>query len=159
MSRSIVISAATSADLELAAISPDWILCGMPEARNKLLAKSHDGSSSIIIWECTAGRFDWHYREDETVVVISGEVFITSENGEERRLCQGDVGYFPAGTSCIWRVTDHIKKVAILRKDLPFPLGFGVRAWHAILRIVGLRGLSSLVFWLIYLGDNLEVAT
>jgi len=145
VSRSIVISAAAAADLEQAPISSDWILSGTPEARNKLLAKSHDRTSSVIVWECTAGCFNWHYSEDETVVVISGEVFITIESGEERRLGQGDIGFFPAGTSCTWRVTDRIKKVAILRKDLPFPLGFGVRAWHAFLRIVGLRGRSSLM--------------
>jgi uncharacterized cupin superfamily protein len=145
MSKSIVIAAANAAELNLSPISPDWILSGTPEARNKLLAKSHDGTSSILVWECTAGRFNWHYGEDETVVVIAGEVFITTENGEERRLGQGDMGFFPAGSSCTWRVADRIKKVAIVRKDLPLPLGFGVRAWHKLLRIVGLRGRSSLM--------------
>jgi uncharacterized cupin superfamily protein len=97
VSRSIVISAAASADFELAPISSGWILSGTPEARNKLLARSHDHTSSIIVWECTAGCFNWHYSEDETVVVISGEVFITIESGEECRLGQGDMGFFPAG--------------------------------------------------------------
>ena len=55
------------------------------------------------------------------------------------------MAFFPAGSSCTWRVVDRIKKVAILRKDLPLPLGFGVRAWHKLLRIVGLRGRSSLI--------------
>ena len=145
MSKSIVIAAATAADLELSPISPDWILSGTPEARNKLLAKSYDGTSSIMVWECTAGCFNWHYGEDETVVVIAGEVFITIESGEERRVGQGDMVFFPAGTSCTWRVADRVKKVAILRKDLPLPLGLGVRAWHKLLRIAGLRGRSSLM--------------
>jgi uncharacterized protein len=143
--KSILIEAASSADLEPAPISPDWILAGTPEARSKMLAKSHDRTSSIIVWECTAGRFNWHYSEDETVVILSGEVFITTEQGQERRLGQGDMGFFPAGSSCIWRVTDRIKKVAILRKDLPPLLGIGVRGWHWLLRIAGLRGRSSLM--------------
>src|SRR5689334_7771377 len=125
--RSIILADAASIDLEPAPISPDWILAGTPQARSKLLAKSHDRTSSIMVWECTAGRFNWHYSEDETVVVISGEVFITSEKGEERRLGQGDMGFFPAGSSCIWRVNNRIKKVAVLRKDMPLLLGFGVR--------------------------------
>jgi uncharacterized cupin superfamily protein len=145
LAKSILIEAAASADLEPAPISPDWILAGTPEARSKLLAKSHDRTSSIVVWECTAGRFNWHYSEDETVVVLSGEVFITTEKGRERRLGQGDMGFFPAGSSCIWRVNDRIKKVAVLRKDLPPPLGIGVRAWHKLLRMVGLRGSSSLL--------------
>jgi uncharacterized cupin superfamily protein len=143
--RSIVIETAASADLEPAPISPDWILAGRPEARSRLVTKSGDRTSSIMVWECTPGRFNWHYSEDETVVVISGEVFITTEKGEERRLGQGDIGFFPAGCSCTWRVTDRIRKVAVLRKDLPPLLGIGVRGWHLLLRIVGLRGKPSLI--------------
>jgi uncharacterized cupin superfamily protein len=145
MSKSIVIAVAGAADLEAAPISPGWILSGRPEARNKLLAKSHDGTSHIMVWECTAGRFNWHYQEDETVVVISGEVFITTKDGEERRLSQGDMAFFPAGSSCTWRVVDRVKKVAVLRKDLPLPLGFGVRVWHKLLQVAGLRSRSPLM--------------
>ncbi len=141
----IVIEAAASTGLEAAPISPDWILAGTPEARSKMLAKSHDRTSSITVWECTAGRFNWHYSEDETVVVISGEAFITTEKDKERRLSQGDMGFFPAGSSCTWRIDDRVKKVAVLRKDLPPLLGIGVRAWHKFLRIIGLRGQSSLM--------------
>jgi uncharacterized protein len=143
--KSIVIEAAASAYLEPAPISPDWILAGTPEARSKMLVKSHDRISSITVWECTAGRFNWHYGEDETVVVMSGEAFITTEGGEERRLGQGDIAFFPGGSSCVWRIDDRIKKIAVLRKDLPAPLGIGVRAWHKLLRTVGLRGQTSLM--------------
>jgi uncharacterized cupin superfamily protein len=142
--RSIILEAAALAALDPAPISPDWILAGTPQARSKLLAKSHDRTSSIMVWECTAGRFNWHYSEDETVVIISGEVFITIEKGEETRLGQGDVGFFPAGSSCTWRINDRVKKVAVLRKDMPFALGFGVRVWNKTLRLLGIRSQSSL---------------
>lgn len=145
MPNSVVIAAAAAASLEPAPISSDWILAGRPEARSKILAKSQDGTSYIMVWECTAGRFNWHYHEDETVVVISGEVFVTDDKGEERRLGQGDMGFFPAGSSATWRIEDRIKKVAVLRKDLPFSVGFGVRAWHKLLRVAGVRGGSPLM--------------
>jgi hypothetical protein len=83
--------------------------------------------------------------EDETVVVLSGEAFITNGAGEECRLAEGHVAFFPGGTSSKWRVTRPIIKVALLRKDLPPPLGFGVRVWHLLLRLSGLRGGSRLV--------------
>lgn len=145
MPNSIVIAATAAVSLQPTPISSDWILAGTPEARSKILAKSYDGTSYIVVWECTAGRFNWHYVEDETVVVISGGVFITNDQGEERRLVQGDMGFFPAGSSCIWRVPDRIRKVAVLRKDLPLTLGFAVRAWHKFNRITGLRGESSVI--------------
>lgn len=142
---SIILEAPSLVALDPAPISPDWILAGTPQARSKLLAKSHDRTSSIMVWECTAGRFNWHYSEDETVVIISGEVFITSDKSEERRLGQGDMGFFPAGSSCTWRINDRVKKVAVLRKDMPLALGFGVRVWNKALRLLGVRSQSSLM--------------
>lgn len=50
MSKAIVIADADAdaATLELAPISPDWILSGKPEARNKLLARSR--TVLLISW-------------------------------------------------------------------------------------------------------------
>lgn len=145
MSKSIVMADGAAADLSPAPIPRDWILNGTPEARSKELAKSHDGTSSIIVWDCTAGRFNWHYSKDEMVVVIAGEAFITNEKGDERRLGPGDMGFFPAGTSCTWHITDCLRKVAVVRQPMPRPLGFAVRAWNRLRRIVGLTGGSPLV--------------
>jgi len=136
----IVIASAASADLGPAPITPDWIIEGAPEARNRLLARSDDRTSSVLVWECTPGRFNWSYAEDEAVSIISGEVFITTADGLERRLGPGDMAYFTAGSSCTWRVTERVRKVAFLRKDMPLLLGFAVRAWHKLLRIIGVRG-------------------
>jgi len=146
MSKSIVVEAGAAADLRPAPIPRDWILNGTPEARSKELARSDDRTSHSMVWECTAGRFNWHYNKDETFVVISGEAFITNGQGEERRLGPGDVVFFPAGTSSTWRVPRYIKKVAILRHTMPRPLGFGVLAWNLLRRIVGLmRGLPLML--------------
>jgi uncharacterized protein len=144
MSKSIMIADALSTDIDLKPMAPDCILTGAPEWGAKLLATSHDGTSSSIAWECTAGRFKCIYSEDETAVVIAGEVFITTDKGDERRLGQGDMAFFPAGTWCIWHVTGRIRKVAVLRKPLPQPLGFGVRAWSKLLNTLGLKVKSPL---------------
>jgi uncharacterized protein len=143
-SKWLTIEAAASDDLTPAPIVPDWIVAGTPEAKSKILAVSDDRTTSIMVWECSAGRFNWNYSEDEIVMVIEGEVFITTERGGERRLSQGDMAFFPAGSSCTWRVNDRIKKIAVLRKDLPPLLGLGVRVWHKFLRMAGLRGQSPL---------------
>jgi len=85
------------------------------------------------------------YNKDETLVLISGEAFITNEKGEERRLGPGDIVFSPAGTSSTWRVPRYIKKVAFLRHTMPRPLGSGVLAWNLLLRIVRLRSGSLLM--------------
>ena len=144
MSGSIVVVAANTARLEDSPISSAWILAGRPEARITLLATSRDRNSQVVAWECTAGEFVWHYAEDETAVILSGEAFVTNDAGAECRLAEGHVAFFPGGSSSRWRVTRPIRKVAVLRQDLPPPLGFGLRAWHKLLRVLGLRGGPSL---------------
>ena len=141
MSISTVIAVANTADLSPTPISPDWVLEGTPETRSQELARSRDLTSFAMVWDCTAGRFKWHYNKDETLVVLSGEAFITIDDGE-RRIGPGDVVFFPAGSSSTWRVPKYIKKVAFLRHTMPRPFGFGVLAWNKFLRIVGLAGSS-----------------
>jgi hypothetical protein len=97
-----------------------------------------------MVWDCTAGRFSWHYSKDETLVVISGEAFISNEKGEERRIGPGDIVFFPVGSSSTWRVPSYIKKVAFLRHTMPRPLGFGLLAWNKLLQIVGWRARAQL---------------
>jgi len=136
MSKSIVIAAAATPDLKAAPIARDWILDGSPETHNKQIAKSSDQTSVTMVWDCTAGRFTWHYSTDETLVVTSGEAFISDQNGGERRIAPGDIVFFPAGTSATWRVPTYIRKVAFLRQTMPRPVGYGVRAWNLLLRKV-----------------------
>jgi uncharacterized cupin superfamily protein len=145
MSKSVVIATPTTDGLEPSSVTPSWILEGKPESRSKELARSHDGTSHSMVWDCTAGSFDWHYNKDEALVILSGEAFIRSEkNGEERRIGPGDFVFFPAGVSATWRVPKYIKKVAFLRHTMPRPFGYGVLAWNLFLRMVGLRTSSGL---------------
>jgi uncharacterized cupin superfamily protein len=144
MSKKVLIAAADSADLDATSIARDWILDGKPETRSKELARSHDRTSHVMVWDCTAGRFNWHYNKDEALVVISGEAFISDQNGGERRIGPGDIVFFPVGASATWRVPNSIKKVAFLRHTMPRPFGLGVLAWNLLLRIVGLRRSSGL---------------
>ena len=97
MSGSIVVVAANTARLEHSPFRPGWILAGTPEARATLLAKSRDSNSYIMAWECTPGEFVWHYAEDETVVVLSGEAFVTNDAGAECRLAGGISHFSRAG--------------------------------------------------------------
>jgi uncharacterized protein len=136
MSMSIVIADPATVALERAPIEPDWIIEGNPEARAKELARSNDGTSVVVAWSCTAGRFHWHYSVDETVHVISGEVFITNDDGIERRLGPGEMAFFPAGSSSVWRVPQSVRKLAVCRHALPQPLGLALRVWRKLIAII-----------------------
>lgn len=142
--RSIVMASPANVELNPEPIPQEWMLSGAPVARSRNLVRSHDWTSTVVVWDCTAGSFRWHYNQDEAILVISGEAFLVLENGAERRFGPGDVGFFPAGTTCTWRVADYIRKVAVLRESMWRPLGFCLKIWKKFLRIVGLAGKSPL---------------
>jgi uncharacterized cupin superfamily protein len=144
MSKSVLIASVSSAEASLVPMPAGMVVDGAPSSGSKMLGMSRDGNSIMWVWECTLGTFIWHYNEDETVYIISGEVFVSTKGGEERRLGQGDMALFPGGSVYKWRITEPVRKFAITRKDLPFPLGFFVRAGHKLARILGLRAQSSL---------------
>ena len=53
-------------------INPAWITDGAPVARAAVLTESADGRMRSGIWDCTAGRFEWHFAFDETVQILEG---------------------------------------------------------------------------------------
>ena len=139
MAPPIIVADPATIELSPQPIHPDWILEGKPDARAKFLAYSADGTSSIMAWSCTAGRFNWRYTQDETVHIISGEVFITNEKGETIRLGPGDMAFFPAGCISMWRVPHEVRKLAVLRHGMPRPLGFALRVWNKLVEIVSVK--------------------
>jgi uncharacterized protein len=109
-------------ELQSEPIPTQWILSGAPEARGTKLTTSSDHTSSVVVWECTPGSFRWQYHQDETALITSGEALITFEGGSECHLRPGDLVFFPAGSSCIWRITAQIRKSGVLRETVwPFP--------------------------------------
>ena len=120
-----------------APIRPSWILEGNPVARNRFLTKSADGAASTYIWDCTAGRFKWHYDIDETVTVVEGSVVVKDQNGDSHKLVAGDTAFFPAGCRAEWTVENYIRKVAILRVPMPKTLLIAKRVYHAFKRFFG----------------------
>jgi len=120
-------------------IHPDWVIEGHPIARNKVLSSSADGTASTLIWDCTAGRFNWFYDVDETIYVIEGGVVIRDVGGAARRLSAGDTIFFPAGARAEWHVEDYIRKIAFCRAPLPRPIVFARRGYRFLKRLVGTR--------------------
>jgi len=92
----------------------------------------------VMAWSCTAGRFNWRYAVDETLHIVSGEVFVTDEKGEIRRLGPGDMAFFPAGSCSIWHVPEEVRKLAVCRHSMPRPFGTMLRAWNKVVnRLTG----------------------
>jgi uncharacterized cupin superfamily protein len=121
-----------SVNLEPMPIPSSWISGGTPVARCKKILTSRDHTSTTVVWDCTPGSFYWRYGKDETIYVISGEAFMTDEDGGERRFAAGELGFFPAGFECQWRVTEHFRKVAIFKEKMWMPVGLGFKLWNKL---------------------------
>jgi uncharacterized protein len=135
MVESVIRLAVAEVDLKPSPINPRWILEGNPVARNTVLSSSRDGMASTLVWDCTAGRFNWFYDADETVYVVKGGVVIKDPAGVSRRLSAGDTIFFPAGARAEWHVEDYIRKVAFCRTSLPSPLFFAMRVYRRLARL------------------------
>lgn len=115
-------AASTSLALKPAPIRPGWITGGDPVARAAELSRSADQSAFTVVWDCTAGTFDWTYHLDETIYILEGSIVLTDSGNPPRRLGPGDVVFFPKGSRVSWEVEGYVKKVAYFRRVVPNPM-------------------------------------
>ena len=60
-------------------------------------------------WECGVSKFDWHYDSSETCMLVAGRVTVSHDGGSVS-FGAGDYVVFPAGLSCVWDVSEPVKK-------------------------------------------------
>lgn len=94
-----------------APIPRSWIREGNPVARDKRLTGG-DRLPSTVMWDCTAGRFDWFYEVEEVAHVLEGSVLIEDAAGGRQMLRTGDTFLFAAGSRYEWTVPNYIRKIA-----------------------------------------------
>jgi uncharacterized cupin superfamily protein len=116
-------------------IRAHWILEGAPLAKCTILSKSTDGTAKTIVWDCTAGRFNWYYDMDETVYVLEGSVLIKDRSGATRRVEAGETIFFRAGSHAEWTVDRYIRKLAFLRAPVPPFAMLAIRAIRLFRRL------------------------
>jgi uncharacterized protein len=68
------------------------------------------GVSEWGIWEKEVSEFPWTYGDRETCYFLEGEVTVIPNGGEPVEMGKGDLVTFPAGISCVWKITKAVKK-------------------------------------------------
>ena len=127
MSRALIEIAKTTVDLTPRPIEPSWIIEGKPDATWCVLSQSADGLASTMVWHCTAGKFNWYYDFDETILILDGGIVLESDAMPPTRYGPGDVIFFKDGAHARWHIESHVKKLAFCRKTQPVWLGFALR--------------------------------
>ena len=120
--RSIGVIDPAKAVLVPSPIPAEWVVEGKPRTFAAEIAHTDDGMTRVFVWQTSAARFHWNYDVDEVIQVVDGEVFIADETHGERRLGPGDVAFFPKGARTLWRVPDHLRKIATIRREPPSPI-------------------------------------
>ncbi len=113
-------------------IPEGWILEGAPEARGKMLSCSTDGMAFTVMWDCSAGRFNWFYDIDETVCIMEGSVSVRDAAGHSTTLKSGDTFFFPAGTQFHWTVTHFVRKVAFIHVPMSHKMRLVRRLYRSL---------------------------
>jgi uncharacterized cupin superfamily protein len=117
-------------------IEPSWIIEGNPVAQWCVLSRSDDGLSSTMVWECSEGKFNWYYDFDETILILEGSIVLESDTMGPTRYGPGDVVFFRDGAHARWHVEGRVRKLAFCRTTQPFVLGFALRAFNKIKRML-----------------------
>ena len=115
-----------------APIEKSWIVDGRPLARNAILSRSADKSSTTILWECSEGAFNWHYTFDESIYFLEGWVTIKRPGDVARTYGAGDWIHFSVGDTAHWTVHGRIRKVAFCRNPPPRPVALTLRVLRGI---------------------------
>ena len=61
------------------------------------------------IWTCGVSEFDWEYDEQESCLLLEGEVEVKTDI-ETINFSAGDFVVFPRGLKCHWKVTSPVRK-------------------------------------------------
>ena len=67
------------------------------------------GMLSWPVWSCDISEFDWEYSDEESCLLLDGEVEVKSEF-ETVRFSAGDFVVFPRGLKCYWKVISPVRK-------------------------------------------------
>lgn len=62
------------------------------------------------IWTKEISEFPWCYDSSETCYFLEGDVIITTDDGVEYQIGQGDLVVFPKGLSCTWKILEPVRK-------------------------------------------------
>ena len=70
---------------------------------------SKKGVFSWPIWSCEVSEFDWEYDQQESCLLLEGEVEVSSDI-ETVSFGAGDFVVFPKGLKCRWKVIKPVRK-------------------------------------------------
>lgn len=69
--------------------------------------------SSLDVWECGPGEFEWQVEFNQSACVLSGQAEVDFADGRQILLTPGHAVFFPEGLHGRWIVKDTIRMVTV----------------------------------------------
>ena len=105
-------------DAEWTNVSLDRIIEGAPQSTYKVLYSSKSGELTTGIYECTAGKWNVVYNEDEFCTLIEGRLRMTSEDGEVQEYQAPDSFLIPSGYKGVWEPLTNLRKFFVIYENI-----------------------------------------
>ena len=81
----------------------------MPIEVRKPTPEEEGRMKSCPTWEKEPSEFPWHYDQQETCLVLEGEVSVVTDD-QTVSFGAGDYVVFPQGMDCAWNIKQKIRK-------------------------------------------------
>jgi uncharacterized cupin superfamily protein len=106
-----------ASDLEETLLAPPSAtpLSGDITVRSRREFESEDGLIASGTWETETGQSRWEFlNKGEIIHVVSGQMTVQRDGGEEVLLTPGSTAYFPIGWTGTWTVHERLRKVFVV---------------------------------------------
>lgn len=96
------------------AVEQERIVSGQPKRAYKTLYSSTSDEFHSGIYECTAGKWNVTYAEDEFCTLLEGRVRLTNEKGETQEYNAPDSFLVPSGYRGTWEAVTPVRKFFVI---------------------------------------------
>lgn len=91
------------------------VLDGEIPVRSTVPFTSEDGRVLSGVWEADPGLSRWEFLDrGEVILVLSGRMVVTPDEGESQVLSAGTAVAFPVGWVGTWEITEQIRKFFVV---------------------------------------------
>jgi uncharacterized cupin superfamily protein len=96
------------------AVEQERIVSGQPKRTYKTLYSSKSDEFHSGIYECTAGKWNVTYNEDEFCTLLEGRVRLTNDKGETQEYNAPDSFLVPSGYQGTWEAVTPVRKFFVI---------------------------------------------
>jgi uncharacterized cupin superfamily protein len=105
-------------DTEWNPMDPKRVVAGSPRSSYKIIYSHPSKEFYSGIFECTAGKWNVNYGEDEYCTLVEGKVVLTGEDGIPNEFSAPESFLIPAGFKGTWEAQTYVRRYFVIYEKL-----------------------------------------